>query len=428
MLDTDFFNKNKVMQSDLRGGKPPWRSDIGLFSGAVPKQDSECEIVIIGGGITGSLVAQHMTSRGHQVCIIDKEEPGFGSTAASTAMLQWEIDCSLSELTALYGFDRAAVLYHRSYEAAQNLQQLIMHLQLPCSLRTRQSLYLAGENDDAHELKEEHRLRQRAGLPGRHLNASDLKSEFGFDRNGAILSAGSADADPLQLAHGLLNYTLKRGTRLLHAEAIHYECGPKGVTVTLNNGYVIKSRAAVLATGYSMPDFIQSDLHKTASSWAIATPRQNPADLWRDGVLIWEACEPYLYARTTYDGRIIIGGEDDDAITDPLNRDRLMPHKTDVILNKLQRLWPSAQADAEFIWSGAFGETEDGLPLIGKVPQHPHLYAAYGYGGNGITFSFLASRIIASMLDGHFEPWFEAFALDRPNPRKSSFKASSIWT
>lgn len=47
----------------------------------------------------------------------------------------------------------------------------------------------------------------------------------------------------------------------------------------------------------------------------------------------------------------------------------------------------------------------------------PGLYAAYGYGGNGITFSFLASRLIAKMIEGQREDWYDDFALDRPVPK-----------
>ncbi len=68
------------------------------------------------------------------------------------------------------------------------------------------------------------------------------------------------------------------------------------------------------------------------------------------------------------------------------------------------------------MWSGAFGQTEDGLPLIGEVPGQPNLFAAYGYGGNGITFSYLASRIIGEMLAGRHEPWYDDFAIDRLLP------------
>jgi glycine/D-amino acid oxidase-like deaminating enzyme len=38
--------------------------------------------------------------------------------------------------------------------------------------------------------------------------------------------------------------------------------------------------------------------------------------------LIWEASEPYLYLRTTEDGRVICGGEDED-FADTEKRDSL---------------------------------------------------------------------------------------------------------
>jgi glycine/D-amino acid oxidase-like deaminating enzyme len=207
-----------------------------------------------------------------------------------------------------------------------------------------------------------------------------------------------------------------RGAVLYDAEAVRYDNSGAGVAVTLDDGHVIEAGRVVLATGYVMPDFLQTPLHKTSSSWAIATPPQGPGGLWHDGVLIWEASEHYLYARTTADRRIIIGGEDDDSLTDPAERDAAMPQKSRIILDKLALLWPGAEARADYAWSGAFGETEDGLPLAGAVPGHPRLYAAYGYGGNGITFSYLASRLIGRLIAGHNERWYDDLAIDRPMP------------
>jgi glycine/D-amino acid oxidase-like deaminating enzyme len=42
--------------------------------------------------------------------------------------------------------------------------------------------------------------------------------------------------------------------------------------------------------------------------------------------MIWEASDPYLYLRTTPDGRIICGGEDED-FSDEAARDRLLGRK-----------------------------------------------------------------------------------------------------
>ncbi len=409
------FDSKTTVQDDLRGGNAPWSGRLKATRARL-ERNIRCEILVVGAGITGALMAEHLTALGHEVCVIDRERPGFGSTAASTAMLQWEIDCSLAELTNFYGFERAATIYRHSLKAVAGLKALVDGLQLPCAFRHRHSLYLAGGESGVRELLAEHGLRERAGLPGSYLDYPTLRREYGFEREAAILSPGSADADPLCLSHGLIAVAAARGTPIYDAEAVSYDSSRHGVTVGLDNGFVIEAQRVVLATGYVMPDFVKSELHKTSSSWAIATPPQAPDARWRDGVLIWEASEHYHYLRTTADNRIIIGGEDDDAVTEPEARDKAMAKKADTLLATLRTLVPKAEARADFIWSGAFGETLDGLPLIGQVPGHPRLYAAYGYGGNGITFSFLASRLLGRLIAGHHEPWYDDIALGRPMP------------
>lgn len=413
MLDPE-----KIQQADLRGGTPPWQQGVSRPVRPRVERDFRCEIVVVGAGITGSLAAEHLASKGHDVCIIDRERPGYGSTAASTAMLQWEIDRPLGELTDLYGFERAAHVYRRSLAAVSGLIELVADRGLSCGVRPRHSLYLAAGETGARELLTEHELRKKAGLPGDFLDHRTLLGEFGFEREAAILSPGSADADPLLLSQALLAAAAMQGAKLFDGEAVSYDNAGQAVMVGLDDGHVIEAKHVILATGYVMPDFVTSSLHKVASSWAIATPPQAPGALWRDGVLVWEASKDYHYTRTTLQNRIVMGGEDDDQIVEPDERDALMPQKAKTLLKKLNTLWPAADPVAEFVWSGAFGTTTDGLPLIGAVPGHPRIHAAYGYGGNGITFSYLASRMIAAAIAGNAQPWFDDFAIDRDAPKE----------
>ena len=69
--------------------------------------------------------------------------------------------------------------------------------------------------------------------------------------------------------------------------------------------------------------------------------------------------------------------------------------------------------EPEFAWSGVFGETEDSLPMIGRVPGRPNCLAAFGYGGNGITFSALAAQLLETELEGRPDPDAALYALDR---------------
>lgn len=332
-------------------------------------------------------------------------------------MLLWEIDRSLTELADIYGFERAANIYRRSMAATNGLIELVTTQGLSCGVRRRHSLYLAGNETGEPELLTEYNLRRRAGLPGDFLDHRALAQTFDLFRKAAIVSPGSAEANPLLLSKALLAVALQRGARVFDAEVLTYDNNGNTVVVGLDNGHVIEASHVVLATGYVMPDFVASDLHKVASSWAIATQPQPPGAIWKDGALIWEASENYSYARSTPDGRIIMGGEDDDTIVEPEARDQLMPAKAEIIRGKLHALWPKAMNTAEFVWSGAFGTTSDGLPLIGRVSGYPRVYAAYGYGGNGITFSYMASRIIAALIAGNSQPWFDDFAIDRNAPK-----------
>jgi glycine/D-amino acid oxidase-like deaminating enzyme len=115
---------------------------------------------------------------------------------------------------------------------------------------------------------------------------------------------------------------------------------------------------------------------------------------------MWEASDPYLYARATADGRVICGGEDED-FSDETLRVKFIQSKSERIARKLSMLFPQIDSTPEFAWAGTFGSTATGLPFIGVVPQHPRVQAVMGYGGNGITFSQLASEIMTASIEGY---------------------------
>ena len=109
ILDSD-----DTEQADLRGGRSPWFATSAHPPRRELGENLKCDALIVGAGITGSLVAERLTRQGLDVVIVDRELPGRGSTAASTSMLLWEIDRPLRELSEVYGFERAARAYRAS--------------------------------------------------------------------------------------------------------------------------------------------------------------------------------------------------------------------------------------------------------------------------------------------------------------------------
>jgi glycine/D-amino acid oxidase-like deaminating enzyme len=245
-----------------------------------------------------------------------------------------------------------------------------------------------------------------------YLDHASLLRRFEIARAGAILSPLAADADPVELTYGLLKLSVGRRASIRQANATAFESGGAKVTVGLGDGLEIEANRVVLCTGYVMPSIVRPTIQRPTSSWAIATEPQ-PQNLWPEEALIWEASRDYHYARSTSDGRIIFGGEDDDSAIEPDAREALNPAKRERLIQKLGALWPRSSNRIDYCWSGAFDTTQDGLPLIGPVPGQKNIFAAYGYGGNGITFSYLAAELLATLCSGGSSPLFDDFAIDR---------------
>jgi len=183
-----------------------------------------------------------------------------------------------------------------------------------------------------------------------------------------------------------------------------------GVIATARNGKRMHCRHLVFATGYELPDKVPRKGHRIVSTWAIATVAQ-PRRLWPEQCMIWEASNPYLYLRTTPDGHVICGGEDEE-FSNERERDALLKSKTMTLRHKLKRLLPMLDDTIEFAWTGAFGQTRTGLPTIGQIRALRNCWVALGYGGNGITYAQIAADVIAGALTG--KPDIDADLYDFP--------------
>lgn len=396
-------------QRDLRTGQSVWQAArIAPVPHHPHRRERATGVLIVGAGISGALLAERLTADGHAVTVVDRRPPVSGSTPASTALIQYDLDVPLSHLAETIGWARASRIWRRSALAVTALQRRITRLRIDVALEERESLYLDGTVLGRRDLRRECTARQRAGLEVEYLEPRRVGRTFGISGRAAILSEGSIAADPRRLAAALLRLSARRGARVLSpVDIVGIDASRRGVAATTSTGRVIHARHLVLATGYEIPSVVPRSGHRVESTWAIATVRQ-PRQLWTRRPFVWEASDPYLYLRATSDGRIICGGEDE-PYADEASRDARLPHKTLVLQRRLAALLPAIDATPAFAWCGSFGTSRLGTPSIGPVPGLPSCYAVMGFGGNGITFAALASQMIASDIAGDRDPDFELF-------------------
>ena len=83
-----------------------------------------------------------------------------------------------------------------------------------------------------------------------------------------------------------------------------------------------------------------------------------------------------------------------------------------------ERLLPGLCAiGIERAWEGLFAMTPDSLPYIGPHRSYPGHLFALGYGGNGMTFGFLAARLLLEQWRGIDSPDHRLFAFGRSRGR-----------
>ena len=83
------------------------------------------------------------------------------------------------------------------------------------------------------------------------------------------------------------------------------------------------------------------------------------------------------------------------------------------VRNYFEQLYPSLRHVRTHAWEGLFATTPDGLPYIGPHRRYPRHLFALGYGGNGMTFGFLASRLLMERLSGSLSEDHQLFAFGR---------------
>ena len=398
----------------VRTGRSIWHAaPFPALPQVTLRRDITTDVLVVGAGISGALVAEALTDAGLKVLIVDKGKPLAGATSASTALLQYEIDVPLSRPQGKIGREKAVRLWRRSRLALDALRERTQRLGIDARCKVRESLYLQGDLLDAEELEQEAAERRDAGFESQWLPAREVRRRFGIAGRAGILSFGALSADPRRLAAGYLRQAIAGGARLCSpAEVESVEPGKKQVQARFAHGVVVRARHLVFATGYEIAHGVPRKGHRIASTWAIATGPQRalPCDC-----LVWEASEPYLYLRPGPGRRIICGGEDED-FQDPSQRDALLPQKTAVLERKLAKLLPGLDTRAEYAWAGSFGSSPSGAPSIGAIPGMPGCHAVLGYGGNGITFAMAAAQLLRASITGGRDADADLFSFRRHWP------------
>lgn len=385
----------------IRTFEPFWLVKNGLLHSYPSLQKNiETEIVVLGGGITGALVSHALFDAGYRVVMIDKRDIGQGSTSATTSMLQYEIDEPLIDLTKKIGEKAAVKCYKAGIQAVKDIGKLVRKLNLDCGFEVKKSLFVAHSEEASVWLEEEFEMRNKHRMGVSWLSKEEVWKIFGIKCFGAILSKTAASVDAYQLAHELIHNSFGRGMEVFdQTEIAKTEFFEDGVELQTTEGFSVKCRKVIYCTGFESTEMLKEKVADLFYTYASVSEQGIACVSKLADVLVWDTDNPYLYMRTTDDGRLLIGGEDS-STNFPFFQQQIKEWKHKKLMHKLDAIIPDNGFIEDFSWGGTFGSTKDGLPYIGESPEYKNALFVLGFGGNGITFSVQAMEIIVSKLKG----------------------------
>ncbi len=374
-------------------------------------ENIKCDVLIVGGGMSGALVAYELINRGIDTVLIDENQVAKGSSMANTGMLQYSSDKMMWKFANDIGEKGAGLFYEMCHKAILDLNDLHNKMPLETSFHLRPSIYYASDRKGKRDLQKEYKMLNKHKFPVEEMGKKDLLKNFNIDRDYALITRDDAEVNPYKFVNMVIAYLVQRGLRVYENTGIEkYDGNQLEINIKTKQGS-IKAYHMVLATGYAEKYMVLKNEAQINMTYAIATKPLVDYP-WKERAMIWETANPYLYFRANEENRIIGGGLD--RTTPKISRSKShIYRKANKILADIKNVFPELDTEIEYAWDAKFGESKDGLPFIGRDPDWSNLYYCLGFGGNGTAYSMAGGKIIADLIQDKDNEYADVVKMDR---------------
>ncbi|TYP70306.1 NAD(P)/FAD-dependent oxidoreductase [Paenibacillus methanolicus] len=403
---------------DLHNGSFYWPTTM-----AAPREypalaeNAKARAVVIGGGMAGALMGRALAGNGFDAMLLEQNRIAAGSTSANTGLLQFSNDIMLTDLIAQIGEAPAVRFYRACRDAVVELAKTASETGRDVEYRDRSSLYYASTEQDLPKLAREYEALAANGFDVEFWEPEQIARHFPFRKPGAIVTHGDGEINPFRFVQAVMNTVADNGLRVFeHTAVTGHETLPEGThRLRTSTGHTVEADYVVYSIGYE-PEQLRGRLvkPKMSRSFAVVTePMPEPGN-WHGRWLIWETARPYLYMRTSADGRIVAGGLDETAVT-PYASEAAIYKQTGRLYEQVRALLGPDTPPVAYAWNALFAESQDNLPFIGEDPARKGVYYMLGYGGNGDVYCMMGAGLLLSLIRGEPHPIADLVRLGRPS-------------
>jgi len=378
--------------------------------------DDEFDVAVIGGGITGSATAYHLSRAGARVVVIDRNDIGAEASGRNAGSLHGQIQHQpFVEFGEKWAFEFLPALSFLS-ESLRMWSGLSSELEVDLEVKTRGGLLLV---DNVHQLRLVERkveVERSAGIESRMLNQAELRALAPYVSEkiiGAEFCPIEGKANPMLASPAFIREAVVSGAHVLtRANVVGFEPERQSIRVVTNRGSVHAARV-VLASGDGLAR------HGQMLGWQLPiTTEPVQVSVTEPLVPLIEHLVYFAGKRLTLkqsrSGGVLIGGGWPARLHDvshyPLVNMESLRDNLDVALHAVPSL---AQALIVRSWAGIGNGTPDLRPIIGALPSDPRFLVGI-FPHMGLTAGPLMGRILADLaLERTPEIDLDPFRVDR---------------
>jgi gamma-glutamylputrescine oxidase len=376
-------------------------------------EDIDCDVCVVGAGLTGLSTALHLAERGYDVVVLEANRIGWGASGRSGGQIIFGYGCEMDVLEGMLSRQQVRLLWDLSLEAVGLVKERIARHDIRCDLK-RGHVHVALKPRQHAELAAwRERLAGHYGYQELELLEGEALRTVVRSRRyvAGVLDPNSGHLHPLNYTLGMARAAVKAGVRIFEGSRVTtVESGAAPVAWTAAGR--VRCHHLVLA-GNAYLDGLDPALRARimpVGTYIIATEPLGETcarSLIPSDAAVADINFVLDYFRLSGDHRLLFGGRVSYSTMQP-------PRLVQSMRSRMLKVFPElGGARIEYAWGGMVAITLNRAPDIGRLA--PNVYYAQGFSGHGMAVTGLAGKVIAEAIAGSAER-FDVFGRIRHRP------------
>lgn len=360
-----------------------WNTSAHLPGFEQLKHDLKTDVLIIGGGLTGVLLALKLKELGVQYALVEANKICSGVTRNTTAKITSQHSLIYSKINKSFGAEMAEMYYKSNQEALEEFKNRCKNID--CDLLEKDAFVYSVNRSD--KINEECEVLGKINADFGYTEKFDLP----FSVAGAIKFKKQAQFNPFKFVKGIVkDLNIYENTKVLSFDGESY----------VTNGGRIAANKTIVATHFPIFNkfgFYPLKLYQDRS-YVIALEKAKKVE----GMYIDE--NPTGLSFRMYNDLLLLGGGAHRTGKDGGNWNELTKFKN--------RFYPASKEVTR--WATQDCMSLDGIPYIGQYSKTtPDIFVATGYNKWGMTLSMVAANILCDLVMGNENEYSNLYSPSR---------------